>query len=169
MQTFVPITVILTVVLKHWACWYGLLFFIYGSQRSRSLLKASFSFWSTFSHIFHAPWPQSSVTAIPLLIAGEKVKGFIRRRCQKHSLRGLGQSDHHSQLRYNLTAILEDSPAQRGPRTTCCWCCWLVCLPHCRKCWWEVNHTSSKGQVLPSNLYPVTAIAFYRAERRPIF
>lgn len=38
----------------------------------------------------------------------------------KLSLRGLGQSGHHSQLQYDLTAVLESSPAPGSSRTIRC-------------------------------------------------
>lgn len=175
MQTFVPITVILTVVLKHWACWYVLPFFS----------PPFFLFLMVAKEVIHCLKPVSLLE--PFLLhflcpltsdichsntsAQSRGEGewLHQKQMPKCSLGGLGQSDHHSQLQYNLTAVLEYSPTPRGPRTVQWWFWWLVCLPHCRKCWWEVNHTSLKGQILPCNLYPVTAIAFYKAKRRPIF
>lgn len=54
-----------------------------------------------------------------MLIAREKVKGFIGSRCQNSLYVGCSRVIIHSQLQYDLTAVLESSPATAGSRTTC--------------------------------------------------
>lgn len=105
-----------------------------------------------FSHIFSAPWLQASVTATPLLLAGEKVKDFIRSRCQNPpawagtewwSLSAVVRPDCCPGI-FPSPRRFKDNAQKMKP-----WFCWSVCLPHCRKCWWEGDHTSSKVRFFP--------------------